>query len=440
MLTVRGIAALKPGAWASNTAARGAGVLQARKLANGKIAWYFRYTRSDGKRDRLLIGTGLTLAVATKRAADLTIRYQSDARDLRDVLDAEERDAARQRAAAKRADDSAATHARATLGALLTAYVAQLRRNGKASARAIENSVRRHVEHAWPKLWSTPAAEITPDDLLNVVAKVINAGTLREAAKLRSYIRAAYAATIAARADARSLPELRALAITMNPARDLATIDAATQPRERALSVDELRAYWHRIVALPDPAGALLRFHLLTGAQRIAQLQRALLSEVDPDALTMRLRDPKGRRKVARLHDVPLIPAAVEAMSTMQGGALGPHLFSTTAGASGAGHATMRDVLARVVTAMLDADELPGGAFTPGDLRRTVETRLAAEGVPREVRGHVQSHGLGGVQSRHYDRHEYLAEKRAALEVLQRVATGAAATVTAIRGRRKKVG
>ena len=68
-----------------------------------------------------------------------------------------------------------------------------------------------------------------------------------------------------------------------------------------------------------------------------------------------------------------------------------------------------------------------------GDLRRTVETRLAAEGISKDVRAHLQSHGLGGVQSKHYDRHDYLAEKRAALEALHRICTGASADVVAFR-------
>lgn len=55
-------------------------------------------------------------------------------------------------------------------------------------------------------------------------------------------------------------------------------------------------------------------------------------------------------------------------------------------------------------------------SFSFGVLRRTVETRLAAAGVTSDVRAHLQSHGLGGVQTRHYDRHDYLEEKRLALE------------------------
>ena len=56
--------------------------------------------------------------------------------------------------------------------------------------------------------------------------------------------------------------------------------------------------------------------------------------------------------------------------------------------------------------------------FQPKRIRSGVETLLAANGVSREVRGHLQSHGLTGVQARHYDGHDYMKEKRSALDVL----------------------
>ena len=49
-----------------------------------------------------------------------------------------------------------------------------------------------------------------------------------------------------------------------------------------------------------------------------------------------------------------------------------------------------------------------------------METLLAAYRISREIRGHVQSHGLTGIQARHYDGHDYMVEKREALEVLAR--------------------
>ena len=83
----------------------------------------------------------------------------------------------------------------------------------------------------------------------------------------------------------------------------------------------------------------------------------------------------------------------------------------------------------KVWEAMEAAGELTGGKFTASDLRRTVETRLSAEGVSAEVRAHLQSHGLGGVQARHYDRHSYLPEKRAALETLPAILAPQLATL-----------
>lgn len=441
-MTARALATLKPGKWLTETGNRNEGALRAKGGPNG-ARLYYRYRDAAGRYDDLPIGTfdekgkrGLSLEQARGRVRELRIRYLAGARNLRAVLDADEREAERQRHALQVAAVADAALQRATLGALLAAYVAQLRRDGKPSARAVERAIALNVQAAWPVLWDTPAESITADDLLSVIAKLADADKLREAAKLRAYLRAAYAAAIRARQDARALPALRVLRVTVNPARDLVTIEGATQARERALSLAELRAYWKRICALPYASGALLRFHLLTGAQRVEQLGRLTTNDFDADTEIVRLRDGKGRRKVPRIHDVPLIAGAADAMQAMQGGALGPFLFTVTAGESGAVYATVQHRVRDVAAAMQAAGELEKGAFTVGDLRRTVETRLSAAGVGVDVRAQLQSHGLGGVQARHYDRHDYLSEKRAALETLHHLLTGNGASVTPIRNRR----
>ena len=68
-----------------------------------------------------------------------------------------------------------------------------------------------------------------------------------------------------------------------------------------------------------------------------------------------------------------------------------------------------------IATDMLEAKELRE-SFQLRDLRRTCETMLAAMGISSDIRAQVQSHGLGGIQVRHYDRHNYIEEKRSALE------------------------
>lgn len=72
--------------------------------------------------------------------------------------------------------------------------------------------------------------------------------------------------------------------------------------------------------------------------------------------------------------------------------------------------------LLRGIAAVVSPGSAPGYAIV-GDgiegfqvkrIRSGIETLLAAQGISREVRGHPQSHGLSGVQARHYDGHDYM--------------------------------
>lgn len=422
-MTARGLAALKVGEWANDSRPHGSGQLQARKLSTGAVAFYYRYTGPGRKQDRLPLGSDLTLAEARERAASLSRRYMAGDRDLRAVLESER--AAAQRARIELADG--------TLGQLLEAYVEKLRARGAVSAGNVERELHRHVRAAWPSVWGAPAKMLTMDDLLPVLSSLVRAGKLREAAKVRSYLRAAYAAGIAARQDPMAPDSLRRLGITSNPARDLSTIEGSSNAADRWLSLDELLAYWARLQALEGRDGPLLRFHLLTGGQRIAQLGRLTVADLAPGRDSIRLLDLKGRRKKPRPHHVPLIDAAREDLAAMRGSELGPYLFTVSEGITGASYDYVLDAVRRVAEAMAAAGELHGGLFTPGDLRRTIETHLAALGVSDETRGQLQSHGLGGVQNRHYNRHRYDLEKAGALEALYRLLTTPPATVTPIR-------
>lgn len=415
VLTARGLAALKPGEWVADPAARGAGRLQVRKLASGELTFYYRYTTPEGGRDRLPLGSGLDLREARSIASNLSRRYQSGERNLRAAL---LRETEQKQHAERRAAQVAAELQSASLGALLEAYVEELKRSEKSSAGSVEKCLRRNVEKPWPELWAKPAIEVSLDELIDVIARLADQEKMREADKLRAYLRAAYAAAIRAKQSARMHPGLRRLNISVNPARDLMPVEGGANARNRTLSVAELQAYWNRIKVRADVTGALLRFHLLTGGQRIAQLARVQMSACDPVASTFLMQDPKGRRKAVRQHLVPLLPGAKAAAEAMRGGQLGPFLFTVTAGQSGADYSSVRYHLDGVVQEMLASGELESGRFTAGDLRRTVETRLAALGVSKDVRGQIQSHGLGGVQDKHYDRYEYLDEKRNALQRL----------------------
>ena len=54
--------------------------------------------------------------------------------------------------------------------------------------------------------------------------------------------------------------------------------------------------------------------------------------------------------------------------------------------------------------------------FTPHDLRSTARSHLAALGVPVLIAERCLNHALGGLVAV-YDQHDYLTERRAALEL-----------------------
>lgn len=437
-VTVKGLQSVAVGRFVRVSGVRGAGTLEARRI-DGAVLFYFRYTGPDGARVRIPLGTfdpagkaGLSLAQATAEAGRLSKRYQGGERDLRGAIAGELRERDRLRQVEDEAEKARRLKDSATLAALAAAYVKQLRDSGKSSAGAVERAMDRHLKVKWPALWARPAGELHANDFIAPLAALTEEGKVREAAKLRSYLRAAYAAAIASKSNPRMHSDLRVLALAANPLRDMAAIQSNSPPRLRALSVAELRAYWARLEVLPAPYGPLLRFHLLTGGQRCEQLARVTTADVDSDARTMTLFDGKGRRSVARAHVVPLIAAAWKAYEEMAPVRGGEAIATINAGISGASYYAYRAAILEVSQAMVDAEEATA-TFTPGDIRRTVETRLAARRVSREVRAHLQSHGLGGVQSRHYDRHDYLDEKREALEVLFGLATSQSASVSKLK-------
>jgi hypothetical protein len=53
--------------------------------------------------------------------------------------------------------------------------------------------------------------------------------------------------------------------------------------------------------------------------------------------------------------------------------------------------------------------------FDLHDVRRACETHLSKLGISSDTRAQLLSHGISGVQAKHYDRNDYIDEKRRAI-------------------------
>lgn len=412
--------------WLSDGGARGAGRLYLRVQPSGRRSFYYRFAGPQDERQSMALGeysqkggrASLTLTEARDKAGELSRMYQGGIRDLKGHLEAAQR--AREREAkeveerAKRAEEDAK---QGSLRNLLNGYTSHLERAEKTDVKDVKGLFRLHVFERFPDLANRKASEIKARDLRDVLAELIDAGKGRTAAKLRSYMRAAFSASIKAENDPAAHSSLMGYGIESNPCDALPALSQFNSAGERTLTEDELCLYINALDDFPKITRSALKLALYLGGQRPSQLLRVTPADVDltEDGGEIRIRDGKGARKTPRLHVLPLTGTAraiVQDMLTIN--RQEKYLFCNVKGT----HVrieTISEAVGGISTVLMECGRSKS-PFQQRDIRRTCETLLAGMGISKDIRAQLLSHGLGGVQQRNYDRHEYTDEKRAALK------------------------
>ncbi|MDR0481119.1 MAG: hypothetical protein LBG66_04455, partial [Gallionellaceae bacterium] len=335
---------------------------------------------------------------------------QEEARRLQILVD-QGIDPREQRAAQRAAHKARREANEFTLARLCDEYTDHLQSLGRSSHSDARSIFKLHIKEAWPKVAALSANAVMPEQIADMMRRLLDDGKGRTANKLRSYLHAAYQVARAAKSKP-SVPLIfKSFGITFNPVSDTAPDEAQNRADKNPLSEEQIRAYWQIVCNAPGIKGALLRLHLLTGSQRIAQLVRLRTADIQADGIT--LFDGKVRPgRPARSHSVPLISAAKVALKDCH--PQGEYALSTDAGKTHLAATTLSSWAAELV-----GDRIEG--FQTKRLRSGVETLLAKAKIPGETRGRLQSHGIAGVQARHYDGHDYMDEKREALMALYRL-------------------
>ena len=409
---------LEPGKFANLGKVIPRGSLEVRKLSSGAVTFYWRVT-INGKSARELVGvydssappkslkptsTGYSIKAAMRAAEAMAAQHHAnlEAGGYAGIRAAEA--AAKTQAATAKRDA-----AQYTLQALLTDYCEHLETLGRVSHKDAHSIFKLHIFQPWPKVAAMPANEVSGEQVADMMRRLVELDKDRTANKLRSYVRAAYQTAKAARSKASIPVRFKSYNVTHNPGADTEPDESANRADKNPLSAEELRTYWQAIKALPGLRGSILRLHLLTGGQRIEQLVKLTSASVQDDSIT--LLDGKGRPgKPARPHTLPLVPMAAAALAECK--VQGIFALSTDGGATHLNAITLSrwSVAAGAGAGILD--------FQAKRIRSGVETLLASARISADIRGRLQSHGISGVQNRHYDGHDYQDEKRHALETL----------------------
>ncbi|CAN0605130.1 unnamed protein product, partial [Ectocarpus sp. 12 AP-2014] len=182
----------------------------------------------------------------------------------------------------------------------------------------------------------------------------------------------------------------------------------SSNANDRVLSLREFRAYWKHVQKLEEPHRSVAMMHVLTGGQRMVQLARTKLEDIDRDSKTLRLEDRKGRRKKPRVFRIPLLPQALDCVETTTQD--GPFIFSADLGRTPMSDQFVSDIAAKICDTMAEAGELEGSSFTGKIIRATIETRLMDKPyrVSSDVLKRLLSHGMGGIQEKHYAIDDFL--------------------------------
>ncbi len=190
-------------------------------------------------------------------------------------------------------------------------------------------------------------------------------------------------------------------------------------PRERVLTTDEIKAFWTKLTDadMAEPTQLALKLLLVT-AQRRGELTFAQWSHFDLESKLWTipvelLKTSHAKRTKPEPQAVPLSPLALDLLGQLKeltGG--GIYVLPAHADKN-----KNRSYSERVLSRAVRQNEEHFGIehFTPHDLRRTAASFMTKLGIPRLHVEKVLNHSTGDI-AEVYDRHDYMPEKRIALE------------------------
>jgi integrase len=397
----------------------------------GRIA-FILYARFGGSPGRRLLGCyrggspALTLEAAREKAR-VWLALIDQGKDPA-VIEAQER------AETERKAQLAQERGFAAIAEAFIADKVKQERAGDAVARDIRNV----FVAAWG---SKPIAEITDLDVLAIIKAKKDKGAPEQARNLLGICKRLFGWAIDQRIyDLRASPCDR-----LRPTK----IIGKKKARERALTDDELIAFWRAIRRMPYPAREVYQLLALLGLRRneVANAHwtefhrelRAKLhdrkageepidwSQIDArwKLWTIPAERMKGTNEDARPHAVPLSKAALQILESAPMFEGGKYLFSVSYGRT---PARLSDGIKKRLDGYMleelrelarrrgeDPDEVQLQPWKNHDLRRTLRSGLSSLRIPETVCEAILAHKPTGIKGV-YDVHKYSDEKAEALE------------------------
>ena len=364
---------------------------------SGNKTFFVSFTSpADGRRKQVSIGGFPKLSLREARMQAGKLREK--------VTNGEDPAIKKRNATSERID----TRSLGTLSDLIDLYVADLEADGKRSAGEV---IRFKGKDIPATLLTRPAHLVTKDDILDILTPIAQRGALVHSDHVRAYLRAAFELGLHAPSMTRWRGKVVKFNLQHNPVATVKKTVSRKLKGNRALSRAEIVRVWNTGQLTP-PMLLALKMLLATG-QRVEEVLHATWGEFDANQSVWIIPGErrKTRGKTSEPHIVPLAALHLQLLNEIKAEtAHNRFLFPATGGKAPRRYDTLTNAVRKFVNAS-DMD-----SFSPRDIRRTFKTVTGSMGISLELRNRLQGHALTDVGSVHYDRYDYLAEKRAAME------------------------
>lgn len=295
---------------------------------------------------------------------------------------------------------------------LFAYYIDGMKQDGKRTWHDVEVTLMTNCQD----LLAINACDVTPSHIKKILHAVIQRGSLVQSNRLRSYLRRAFEVGIFHDNSPFQMESLTLYNITTNPVVAVPNNTAAESVGERVLSFDELAMLWNYTGNnLTYSVAIALKLIIAFGGMRTGEVTRALIDEFDFEAMVWSM--PPDRTKTGKVtgrwHLLPITELCsylIKSQMALYNDT--PCLFPNKWGHERPQSDT---ALSHVVKKFCLLENFE--PFTAKDLRRTVKTRMGELGIKKSIRDRIQNHALTDVSSKHYDRWDYMPEKKEVLDL-----------------------
>lgn len=398
-----------------NTKSRNKGRLVFEVKPSGAKYFYFQSFK-DGKRSLKKIGTyiqtdkvnGITLAQAREKLNEMSSELARIDDDIDYKTHLKLKELAKMREKRKQAEQG-------TFSALLFCYVAQMRRDGKTSWDQVRKDLYRYVYKPHGQLMDLKANEIKEDDIINILSTMIAKGVTTKTNRIRSYLNAAF--NVGAKTERDPLMRARqyiSFNLKTNPVSLVPRQESFERVGERYLSASEIKLLWDKSEEeLGVVVACILKFAMATGLRAGHEILTLKWSYLDEHEGLLDIPITKSKKSFV----IPLNEYALETLERVRPYTFdSPYIFASGWGKlKNSGTHFRTDSLGSAVAKF--CKKAPMNKFVPRDIRRTVKTHMGKAGIDKYIRDRLQNHALNDVSSKHYDRYDYLEEKRRAVRI-----------------------